>query len=99
MIELSDHTEIIISKANKGGAVVIMDVKDYINEANRSLNNKNDYQILNKDFRTTNVKLVNDTIQRFKKEKLLKGTVADSLRVSNPKTPKLYMQPKIHRKK
>ena len=35
MKELSDHTEIIITKADKGGAVVIMDVKDYINEAHR----------------------------------------------------------------
>ena len=46
--ELSDHTDIIITKANKGGAVVIIDVKDYINEAHRQLNNKDHYKILNK---------------------------------------------------
>ena len=40
MKELSDYTDIIITKAYKGRAVVIMDVKDYINEANRQLNNK-----------------------------------------------------------
>lgn len=32
------------------------------------------------------------------KEKLLKEKNADGLRVSNPKTPKLYMQPKINQK-
>ena len=69
---LSDHTDIIITKADKGGAVVFMDVKNYINEAHRQLNNKDHYKILNKDPTTTNAKLVNDTIQRFKKEKLLK---------------------------
>ena len=53
---------------------------------------------MNKDPTTTNVKLVNDTIQRFKKEKLLKEKIADGLEVSNPKTPKFYMQPKIHEK-
>ena len=72
MKELSDHTDIIITKADKGGAVVFMDVKNYINEAHRQLNNKDHYKILNKDPTTTNAKLVNDTIQRFKKEKLLK---------------------------
>ena len=62
-----------------------MDVKDYINEAHRQLNNKIDYKILNKDSTTTNAKLVNDTIQRFKKEKLHKEKIADGLKVSNPK--------------
>ena len=38
MKELSDHTDIIITKAHKRGAVVIMDVKHYINEAHRQLN-------------------------------------------------------------
>ena len=72
MKELNDHTGIIITKADKGGAVVFMDAKKYINEAHRQLNNKDHYKILNKDPTTTNAKLVNDTIQRFKKEKLLK---------------------------
>ena len=35
MKELSDHTDIIITKADQGGAAVIMNVKDYINEAHR----------------------------------------------------------------
>ena len=42
--------------------------------------------------------MINDTIQRLKKEKLLKEKNADGLKVSNPKTPKFYMQPKIHKK-
>ena len=95
MKELSDHTDIIIIEANKGGAVVITDVKDYINEAHRQSNNKNHYKIITT---ATNAKLVNDTIQRFKKEKLLKEKIADSLKVSSPKSPKFYIQPKIHKK-
>ena len=98
MKELSDHTDIIITKADKGGAVVFMDVKNYINEAHRQLNNKDHYKILNKDPTTTNTKLVNDTIQRFKKEKLLGEKIADDLKVSNPKTPKFYMEQKNHKK-
>ena len=51
--------------------------------------------MLYKDPTTTNAKSVNDTIQRFKREKLLKQKIADGLKVSNPKTPKFYMEPKI----
>ena len=98
MKELSDHTDIIITKADQGGAAVIMNVKDYINEAHRQLNNKDHYKILNKDPTTTNAKLVNDAIQRFKKEILLEEKIADGLKVSNSKTPKFYMQPRIHKK-
>ena len=65
-----------------------MDVKDYINEVRRQLNNKDNYKKLNKDSTTTDAKLVNDTIQRFKKEKLLEEKIADGLKVSNPNTPK-----------
>ena len=61
---LSDHKYIIINKANKGEAVVIMDIKDYINATHPQLNSKDHYKILNKDPTETNAKLVNDTIQR-----------------------------------
>ena len=88
MKELSDHTDIITAKDNKGGAVVITDVGDHINEAHRQLNNRNHYKILNKDPTTTNATLVNDIVQRFKKEKLLKEKITDGLKVSNPKIPK-----------
>ena len=98
MKELSDHIDIIITKTNKEGAVVTRDVKNYINEAHHQLNNKYHYKILNKGPTTTNAKLVNDTIQRFKQEKLLKETIADGLKVSNRETPKFYIQPKIHKK-
>ena len=36
------------------------------------------------------------TIERFKNEKLLSQKTADGLKVSNPKTPKFYISPKIH---
>ena len=41
--ELSDLTDIIITKADKG-AVVITDIKDYISEGHRELNNKDHYK-------------------------------------------------------
>ena len=86
--ELSDLTDIIITKADKGGTVVIMDANDYINEAHHQLNIKDP---------TTNIAKLVNTIQNFKKEKLLKEKIADGSKLSNPKTPKFYMQPKVHK--
>ena len=41
--------------------------------------------------------MVNQTIQRFKNEKLLPQKIADGLKITNPKTPKFYISPKIHK--
>ena len=42
--ELADQNDIIITKADKGGAVVIIDVKDYVKEAEHQLSNKYGYR-------------------------------------------------------
>ena len=44
MKELSEREDIIIAKALKGGVVVIVDAKDYIKEAERQLNNTENYR-------------------------------------------------------
>ena len=97
MKELSEREDIIITKADKGGAVVIVDVKDYIKEAERQLNNTENYRKLHEDPTATNMKFVNDTIERFKKQKLINEKVAEGLKRNDPKTPKFYLRPKIHK--
>ena len=47
--KLKDHTDITITKADKGGAKVFMDVEDYVNEAHRQLNDKDHYKKMNED--------------------------------------------------
>ena len=68
---LNKREDILITKAGKGGAVVIVYVKDYIKEAERLLTNIKNYRKLQKDPTTTKMKLVNDTIERLKKQKLI----------------------------
>ena len=97
MKELSEREDIIITKADKGGAVVIVDVKDYIKEAERQLNNTENYRKLQEDPTATNMKLVNDTIERFKKQKLINEKVAEGLKRNDSKTAKFYLRPKIHK--
>ena len=51
----------IIAKADECGAVVIVAVKDYIKEAERQLNNTENYRKLQVEPTATNIKLLNDT--------------------------------------
>ena len=41
--------------------------------------------------------MINQTIERFKNEKLVPKKTAGGLKVSNPKTPKFYISPKLHK--
>ena len=71
MEELAKRKYIIINNADKGRAVVIMDVEKYINESNRQLSDKRNYKKLKEDPTLRHSNLVNDTIDRFKKENIL----------------------------
>ena len=95
--QLEKRQDIIISNADKGGAVVIMDTDKFIEEADCQLSDSTNYKKLQKDPTLQNNKLVNDTTTRFKKEKLLPQNIADGLNTSNPRTPKFYLSPKIHK--
>ena len=64
MEDLSIRDDIIITKTDKGGAVVILDVDDYINEANRQLNNKEFYKEVPNDPTELNRKKVNAIKER-----------------------------------
>ena len=56
--ELSKREDIIITNADKLGAVVIVDTNDYIKEVERQLNGKSNYHILPQDPTLGNSKLV-----------------------------------------
>ena len=91
MKKLSEREDIIITKADKGGAIVIVGVKDYIKETEWQLNNTKNYRKLQEDPTTTNMILVNDTIERIKNQKLINQKVVESLKRNGPKTPKFYL--------
>ena len=71
MEELAKRKDIIITNADKGGAVVAVDVEKYINKANCQLSDKRNYKKLQEDPILQHSNLVNDTIGRFKNENLL----------------------------
>ena len=96
--KLTKREDIIITKADKGGAVVIINVEDYLKEAKRQLDNTAFYQKVDNDLTETHAEIVNKAIKNFAKEKLLPEQVAKALLVEDPKTAKFYLLPKIHKK-
>ena len=75
--------------------MVIIDINDYIIEANRQLNHPKNYKVLVQDPKTINNDLVNQTI-RFTKELLIDKNIANGLKNPSPGTPQFYISPKCH---
>ena len=80
----------------KGGAIVIQDVEKYIEEANRQLHDKT-YKKCNTDLTQRHNNLINHTIDSFKNLYLIDEQTSKMLRTTDPKTPKFYTLPKIHK--
>ncbi len=97
MDELKQRDDLIFTKADKGGALVIMDVNDYIKEADRQLDDTNFYRKLSSDPTKMYAERINSTIERFKEEGLITKNVSNGLMVNEPKTSKFNLNPKIHK--
>ena len=74
-----------------------MNVTDYIEKSERQLNNKEHYCQLSKDQTPANNETVNNVIKNFQKENLITKNAAKGLKTTSPRTPRLYIQPKIHK--
>ena len=95
--ELRDRTDLVITNADKGGAVVIQDIENYIKEANRQLNDTNFYKKYEIDLTNLHCDKVNRTVEHFKKSKFISERIASMLKCKDPKPPKFYTLPKIHK--
>ena len=95
--DLKKRTDIIICKADKGGATVIIDVKDYIGEATRQLNDKNFYKKLTSDPTKSHHGLVNKAIDSLKQYNHISEKLAKGLKMDDVRTPQFYLLPKIHK--
>ena len=86
----------IITKAGKGGAVVILDIKDYINKANRQLNDTNNYEQL--DFALHNEKKKKKSeISNLKNDNLQTSKTENSPLKKKIIPPEFHVLPKIHK--
>ena len=77
--------------------MVILDVENYIKEAERQLQNTENYKRLNHNQTTTNNKTVNKITKRFHKENLISKNIAEGRKIESPKSPHFYLKPKLHK--
>ena len=97
LLELQSRDGIVIKEAEKGGAVVILDVEDYIKDAERQLHSTENYKILNHNPTTTNKYTLNKKVKRFYKENLISKNIAKGLKIESHKSPHFYLKPKVHK--
>ncbi len=97
MRDLSKNPNIVIKKADKGSAVVIMDRDDYINEGMSQLNNTKFYRKVDHDLTPENNALLNEKLVAYKNAGEISDKTLEYLRNDMPRTSKFYMLPKIHK--
>ena len=94
---LKNRSDIMITSADKGGALVINDVENYMREANRQLSNEANYLALDHNPTSENAALVENAIDSLRLDGSIDERTAEQLKPKNPRTPRLYFLPKIHK--
>ncbi|XP_041424931.1 uncharacterized protein LOC121395443 isoform X3 [Xenopus laevis] len=94
---LKDDTSIIIKPADKGGAIVVMDMETYRGEALSQLQDTTHYRILGGD-PTNDLKQMIDNLLKISEEAgIITNRLKNFLQVDNPIIPVFYLLPKIHK--
>ena len=95
--QLCQRDDMIITKADMGGAVVTIDVDGYIREVNQQLNNTDSYKKTPNDPTESNRNKVSNTTNKSKPQRLLDDTTTKNLQTLETRTPNFFMEPKIHK--
>ena len=93
---------IIIKKADKGGAIVILDEEDYIKKVLKHLNDKKSYEKVNEKEGNSLLKDLNTNITSFLETifnhyHINKSTYKYLMPPKNPRTNLFYILPKLHK--
>ena len=77
--------------------MVIFHIKDETDQANRQLNDTNNYEQLNFDPTELHTEKLKSEVKNLKNENLLTLKTTDSLLEEKIKTPEFHVLPKIHK--
>ena len=93
-----NNRNIIIKSADKGGATVVMDLDNYIYEANRQLNDSKYYKILEQPIFYDNIPKIRSILLSMRNQGYINSKQLEYL--SGPLKPRhriFYLLPKIHK--
>jgi hypothetical protein len=99
LAELKQAKNIIIKPADKGSAVVIQNLDDYINEGIRQLSDAKFYVETPYDLTALHNEIINNLIDYLEEKQEISKKCSAYLRNNNPRTSQLYLLPKVHKKK
>ena len=96
--KLKDNPNIIIKKADKGSAVVVMNTTDYLKEGYRQLSDEQFYQKIPTDITSDISEKIATQLTTMRSLNLITEKNFEYLNVKEPKEAKFYLLPKIHKK-
>ena len=95
--ELAMRSDIVIKRADKGGATVIVSSEWYENEAERHLNDTTFYKKVDEDNTARHEGIIMNSLTDFVENQQLDKKFAEKLTPVNSRTPEFYLLPKIHK--
>ena len=98
LMELRKNPEIVIKKADKGSAVVIMNTTDYLREGYRQLSDRNFYVKIREDPTEQISEKICKVLTEMKNFKLITEKNFEYFNIKDPKAGRFYLLPKIHKK-
>jgi peptide-methionine (R)-S-oxide reductase len=99
LTELKANKDIVIKPADKGSAVVIQNKIDYIAEGLKQLKDPKFYVEVDQDLTPNHNLQVKEFIQTLVHDQEISQECANYLFIEKPRTPQLYLLPKIHKNK
>ncbi|XP_060071249.1 uncharacterized protein LOC132551153 [Ylistrum balloti] len=94
---LSNDGNIVIKPADKGGAIVILNKEDYMQEIHRQIHDSTHYEKVKSDLNPSVTKKITGFLKFIKDRELLTDTEIKYLTPRNPRTPIFYTLSKIHK--
>lgn len=96
--QLKSYQDIIIKPADKGSSIVILDTKDYIQEATQQLNNPKHYSKIPAPVYPTVTQQIKDILDSLKRNRILEERQIQHLKPpEEPRNRMFYLLPKIHK--
>ena len=98
MANLKGNKDIVIKKADKNNAIVLMNRNDYMHEAERQLSNKKYYKKLEHPIYPSVIPKINAILTKMKDEKYITLKQFNYLRADTNCSPRtIYFLPKVHK--
>ena len=94
--QFSKRNDLVMTKADKGGAGVILDIKDYVAKADEQLEGNSFYQKVNVDPIAKYSENLKSATENFRKQELLSNSIANKLTIDEVRTAQFHTLPKVH---